>query len=376
MLCRLSRYRAWLVLVLCVVFLLAVPPRLQASTWAVMLAKVIEAVNTSTDIWEKHTRVIEDHLDQAGGLVQSFGSVNATFQTALAATGVQSHFKFLDVARSEYLSTDCFRGRWSGCADMDVFQDAVGENLDWRVGYALNTYATDYSTMEYSIRTGWDGLRPISGLGPGHSPFYLAAHVARMGIVDTVEEARQRAATRYRRARHRARARQDGIAAGRQAARQFLYHDAGEAGSYSASRPLGNMLGCPTDTPETVLGQAYLADCEDGDPAFPLGGDGDTHQHLSDLESRQLAVSMAVAAANADAARLALRLQDILQAAEAQQDADAADSRRLVESQERLEYAVGTRGTCRSHLWYHRCRQGLPVGDSDDFLAAANALGG
>ena len=136
------------------------------------------------------------------------------------------------------------------------------------------------------------------------------------------------------------------------------------------------MSGCPTDTPETVLGQAYLADCEDGDSAFPLGGAGDTHQHLSDLEGRQLAVSMAVAAANADAARLALRLQDVFAADEARQVAEAAQRRWSAERQERLEYALGTRGTCASFLWLHRCRQGLAVGDSDAFLAAANALGG
>ena len=341
-----------------------------------MLAKVIEAVNTSVDIWEKHTRVIEDHLDHAGGLVQSFGTVNATFQTALAATGLQSHFKFLDVARSEYFATDCFRGKWSGCAQMSVFEDAVGEHLDWRVGSTLGTVAQEYSDIESEIRFAWNGLRPIPGLAPTGASFAMAEAILRMDIVDQVEASRQRSAANYRRGRHRARAKQDGIAAGRQAARQFLYHDAGEAGGFSPSRPLGNMSGCPTDTPETVLGQAYLADCEDGDAAFPLGGDGDTHQHLSDLEGRQLGVSMAVAAANADAARLGLRLQDLFAADEAAQAAEAAQRRRFLERQERLEYALGTRGTCRSHLWYHRCRQGLPVGDPDAFLAAANALGG
>ena len=344
---RLRSYRSWLALLLSLAVLAAVSPRVHASTWAAMLAKVVEAVNTSTDIWEKHTRVIEDHLDQAGGLAQSFGDVNATFQTAIAATGLQSHFKFLDVARSEYFSSDCFQGSWSACAQMSVFQDAVGEQLDWRVGYVLGTGAQTYSELERDIRFAWNGLRLQPGYAPAGAAFALAEHISRLDIYDEVEASRQRAAANYRRARHRARAKQDGIAAGRRAARQFLYHDAGEAGGFSLSRTLGKMSGCPTDTPETVLGQAYLADCEDGDSAFPLGGDGDTHQHLSDLEGRQLAVSMAVAAANADAARLALRLQDVFAADEARQVAEAAQRRWSAERQERLEYALGTR-------WYLR----------------------
>ena len=200
--------------------------------------------------------------------------------------------------------------------------------------------------------------------------------MAEAGFEEQFDASRDRVAAHYRRGRHRARARQDAYAAGKEGTRQFLYHDVGEGGGFASSRPLGNMADCPDDNPTTVLGQAYLADCEAGNPDMPLGGDGDTHQHLSDLERRHLAVAMEIAAANADAARLALRVQNLLDADDQFQAAQADLLRRRTENLERLRYFTGDLPGCPTYAYYRRCVQGLPVGDPDAFLAAANALGG
>ena len=154
----LLRRRHFVASALLVVLLAAAPPVASAS-FSAMLAHVIEAVNTAVDIWEKHTRVIEDHLDYAGGLSSSFGTVNTAFQSALATAGLQSRFRLLDIGRSEYFDASCFRGGWQACATLSVFEQAFGQDLDWGIGSSLALAAREYSDWEYQVADTWWGLR-------------------------------------------------------------------------------------------------------------------------------------------------------------------------------------------------------------------------
>ena len=254
---------------LVVVLLIGRPVRAEGS-FVAMLAYVIEAVNVSIDTWEKHTRMIEDHLDYVGGLTQSFSDVNDVFRTVVNNRGLRNRFRILDIARSEWYAPNCFRATWVPCTLLREYETEWRRQLPWRIGPGLSFVTQDYSEWEHLVRDGWDGVARLPTQAPANAIFSFNDMLDDDGLRADYERAAERTQARYHRGRRIARVKQADISAGREAAREFLYHDEGEAGGYAPLRPPGNMVVCPGDTATTLLGQAYLADCEDPDPAMPL----------------------------------------------------------------------------------------------------------
>ena len=370
---RRSVRRPLLVAVAVAGVLLGRPPAAEAS-FAAMLTHVIAAVNTAIDTWEKHTRILEDHLDHVGGLTQSFSSLNSAFTTVLQSRGLSNRFRLIDVARAEYLAPNCFRESWVPCTDFNEFEEEAGRELPWRIGSGLTHIARDYSDWERLIGDGWDGVSPLIDGAPPGALFDFAQMLIDRNLVDEFDTLVERGRRHYERGRHLSRAKQHDVATGRAAARQFLYHDSGAAGGYTPLRPAGDMTNCPTAGATTLLGQAYLADCEDPDGSMPLGGTTTTNQHLSDVERRTLEANMAIVSATAEVSALALRLNRALEGLELRSAALIEADQQAARRTRRIRLRMS--GNCDSIAYAERCDRGESVGDVATVLAAQIAIGG
>ena len=272
------------------------------ASWAAMWIYAQQAVHQAVDIWERNQRIIEDHLDQAGGTINAFSTLNTAYRT------VRSRFAHLgldpepsrlgDLFRATLGERECYLAgpTFIGSRDCSVFAilDAAGVRqyawaqplLSFLVGQPFDFWLYE-EAVHGSIEPGgapWEGR-----------PYPLPADPIPTEIADIVAHTSRsvQAERSYRRGRENQRRLASVTEYSRLAAEQVLT-DPRRSGN------VGDSFGtCLTGAPLTLLGQANDADCtpagtEMGGIPDPSGGAG-AHENLSESEVRVINVQLAIA---------------------------------------------------------------------------------
>ena len=123
-------------------------PRTADASWSAMLTQAIAQVNEALDTWEKHTRQLEDLVDQGAGMVQPFSELHAGYRELTDTRRLRSLARMGQVYRAGISDPSCFTsgGDCRGVRDFvpseirsldnrgdSLFRTAVGyQNLSWR----------------------------------------------------------------------------------------------------------------------------------------------------------------------------------------------------------------------------------------------------
>ena len=91
-----------------VVTILARPAPVTASFTA-LLGQTIAYVNILIDEWEKHSRILEDHLDKVTGIVQPFSQLHAGVRELTDLSRIKPLLKLGDSYRTSLMNPDCYR---------------------------------------------------------------------------------------------------------------------------------------------------------------------------------------------------------------------------------------------------------------------------
>ena len=87
------------------------------ASWVALLTKAVAQVREGVDLWEKHTRQLEDWMDKASGMMQPFSDLHAGYRELTDLRGVKRLAKTGQVYRANLQNPDCFiPGRLSTCA--------------------------------------------------------------------------------------------------------------------------------------------------------------------------------------------------------------------------------------------------------------------
>ena len=92
----------------------ASPPTAEAS-WVAMWAKATAQLREGIDLWEKHTRQLEDYMDQASGMVQPFTDLHAGYKELTDLRGIKRLARMGDAYRAEIGNPDCWNVVRANC---------------------------------------------------------------------------------------------------------------------------------------------------------------------------------------------------------------------------------------------------------------------
>ena len=96
------------------------------ASWVAMKAKAVAQVRESVDLWEKHTRQLEDWMDQASGMMQPFSELHAGYRELTDLRGVKRLSRMGQVYRSNVSNPDCFMpGSLGNCTLMRDFMPST-----------------------------------------------------------------------------------------------------------------------------------------------------------------------------------------------------------------------------------------------------------
>ena len=372
---RFARFPAVLLVVVVLLASLVSAPRPASASWVAMLQQVGEQIRQAIDIAERHTRLVEDHLDHVAGLQNAYNDVNGAYRNVrhtLAVLGIGQRAPRLgDLYRAGFVDDACLRYDSPGLVLNCELRDFTGGEFhifEWHLRNLPNPLSgrQDYSTYEAAIRGGWDGTFPTVlagavadvvgdsvlgvGAGPRGAARFSRAHV------------RSRAA--YHAGRRRARRLAATMDTGRRAASQML-DQSGRTGS-----PLSDFTDCSSvaTTGMTVIVAALRADCTSSTPlnSDPRGS-GDGSANLSEMESRTISVQTQITDTMLRAAELEFELIEYEKRLAAQ--LELADASREFERRvlQRVNAAGGGVPGCVSFVYGAECAEGLvriaPVAD-------------
>ena len=322
-----------------VAILLAViarPVAVQGS-FQVLLAQTVEYVAVLVDEFEKHSRILEDHMDRATGILQPFSDIHAGINELRDTRGIVRTFRMVDSYRSSMMNPECFASfpPPPGCELQADFMPPEARALDYtarRGFHDVQNPMTLFELEEYAFSPAGLTKAMTDALVFTGNP-QLAADVA--DVDGRIAANRRRARWNLRRARsiqHRT----------GHASRLHLYK--GELGPDGCPvAPLaitdaeGNEIDVPAET--TLLDQAIGADCL---PASAHVGDPTNPQaHLSEDEAGALQTGSLVGAVDLVALDLESLAFTIGKGLEGRSRSDARRRERLAASQRRRDCLAG-----------------------------------
>ncbi len=341
----------WLRGVCAGVFLVAVisRPVPAAASFSALLTQTIAYVNILIDEWEKHSRILEDHLDRVSGVMQPFSELHAGVRELTDTRGIRSLLRVGQAYRASILDPSCFTGpRLMGTAPpctlvQDFLPPEVGGVYMDGV-YAVDAAAYTPQALEQYAHSaaagGWRTVRDVLSVIP---------HPLAQATVDTgtrVERNIWRNAWQMRRIRSLANRSQ-------YVGSQYLY-----------SARLDPATGCPDvdiATDGTVLDQARGADCLD--PAAHVGSPlEESSAHLSSGEADTLQTASMFGIVDQQVIELEHAALQVERRNASEQRAEARRRRRL----QRVEHTFDCLATGEATLAYN---------DGAGACAARGALG-
>ena len=355
--------------VFAVVAVLLRPVPVQGSFQA-LLAQTVEYVSILVDEFEKHSRVLEDHLDRATGMMQPFSDIHAGVRELMDTRGLMRTTRMVDNYRSSVVNPECYRTFPAppGCVLQADFTPPEARSLLYtsRRGFhdATNPM-TLFELEEYAFTP--------SGLFKGMTD---ALRFSGNGdLADEIADTDARIAANRKRARwnlRRARSVQHRSA---HASRLHLYKgDTGPDGCpvtpLAVTDADGKEIDVAPDT--TVFDQAIAADC------LPASANVDnpleSQAHLSEDEAGTLQTASLIGIADLivlDIENIALQQSARL---EGQARADARRRDRLAATMRRLDCLAGPNPTIAYSDGSGDCNVGGAVADVAARLAAVSAV--
>ena len=267
------------------------------ASWAAMLPLTIASVRQAVDILERNFRIIEDQIDQAGGLVNAFSAINTAYRTVRGSLGLDPEPSRLgDLFRATLGEPECYLMGPTFIGSRPCSVHAILDATDLRdqewlqplfgilVGNPLDYWRYE-ELLHGPVEPGgvpWEG-----------KPFPLPADPIPLKIAAVADYAASsiQAQRTYARGRDTQRRLASVKEYSRLAAEQVLL-DPRRGGN------VGDSFGtCLSGDPTTLLGAAMDADCSPAGTALgrpdPSGGPG-AHENLSESEIRVLNVQVAI----------------------------------------------------------------------------------
>ena len=356
------------------VVLLLGAPQASSAQWSAMLPLVIENIHQAIDTWERHSRILEDHLDKAAGVQNAFNDLNLAYTNVRSGFGMPLHARpprFGDLYRAGLVDNRCFRydsaTRYAEC-ELRSFLDQDDLN---RFRYNLRRLPRtidglrDYGDYEWAIREGLPDVLDRMDLPPGP-----VGDVVRQipDIVDVYD----RAERAFNASRWRARRMASVVESGRRAGRQVLQDD-----RRSRANPVSDFLDClnlgGASQPRTLLAVANDADCTRSESTNidPRGG-GDHTQNVSPNEAANLELQALIV----QTTMLASQVESAALVREAgvgfSQEIEDARRENFARRISRIEHAAGDHGdACFTFAYAEKCANGILEVDSPAEDAAA-----
>ena len=352
-----------------VVAVVARPVPVQGSFQS-LLVQTIEYVSILVDEFEKHSRVLEEHLDRATGMMQPFSDIHAGVTELMDTRGLMRTMRMVDSYRSSVANPECYRSfpPPAGCELQADFTPPEARSVLYTARRGFHD-ATDPMTLfeleEYAFTP--------SGLFKGMTDALRFSGNAELAadIADTdarIAANRKRARWNVRRARsvqHRA----------GHASRLHLYK--GETGPdgcpitpIALTDAEGNEVDVAPDT--TIFDQVIAADCLSS--SANVGSPTESQAHLSEAEAGTLQTASLIGMAD----MVALDLEGIAlqQGAriEGQARADARRRDRLAATMRRLSCLDGPNPTIAYSDGSGDCNVDGAVADVAARLAAVSAV--
>ena len=78
------------------------------ASWVALLTKAIAQVREGVDLWEKHTRQLEDWMDKASGMMQPFSELHAGYRELTDLSGIKRLARTGQVYRANVQNPECF----------------------------------------------------------------------------------------------------------------------------------------------------------------------------------------------------------------------------------------------------------------------------
>ena len=78
------------------------------AAWTAMLTQVLAQINEAIDIWEKHTRQLEDVMDQAAGVMAPFNELYAGFRELTDLNGLKAVARLGQTYKADMQDPSCF----------------------------------------------------------------------------------------------------------------------------------------------------------------------------------------------------------------------------------------------------------------------------
>ena len=131
------------------------PPAADAS-WVAMLSQATATVNEALDQWEKHTRMLEDWMDQASGMMQPFTELHAGYKELTDTRRLRSMARMGQVYRAGLSDPAC----WNPTGDCKAVRDFVPAEIRRMDQGAMGLFRSannirdglSWREMEYIVR--------------------------------------------------------------------------------------------------------------------------------------------------------------------------------------------------------------------------------
>ena len=351
-------------------------PRTSDASWAEMYRLALIKVKEAADIWQRHTAMVEDIVDNASGLQNAFNDINRAYTRIRSGALPGINFspeapRFGDLYRAGFVDEACFRYDSIRSFATCELRDFLSQDDLSRFRYNLRRLPRtidglqNYGDWEWVVREGWEEALGVDVPAVGAGP--VGSVVEQIQDIDEVYE---RVRVSYRGGRRRARRMASIMEAGRRAGRQVL-QDSREG----PRGPLATFTDCLTGLggARTLLEAAYDADCTRATASTDPRGHS---QNVSANEAMNLTLQAGVVHTNIMVAELEAQLigrEASLGLAGELEDIRREQFRKTVR---RFEQAAGVHGTdCQSFSYIDKCLSGeVEVASPDEELARVDYL--
>ncbi len=301
----------------CLIVVLVVRPAPVDGSFSVMLGQVTAQVNILIDQWEKHTRILEDHLDKVSGVMQPFSELHAGVRELTDLSGLRSLLSLGRAYRASLLDPACFRYPvGTGCTLVQDFVPPEVRQVQWMGQYAIDDGMYTAEQLE----------RYAHGTAAGEwSTISEVLNASGVPVLGDLADTTNRTQRTVWNARWEARRVRSISSRYRHVGRQFLH--TGYPGRDPADCP-GFATGGAVPADATLMDQAAAADCLD-----PLANaDQPLEQaaaHVSEVEADTLQTASTFGVVDMAALELEQAASGIESRNRAEESAEAARRRKL-----------------------------------------------